>query len=169
MTGHIVIVGLMGAGKTTFGQAVAVGAGRPLVDSDEVIATRQGRTGAEIAAIDGVADLHQIEAALLLEALQGDEPSVICAAAATVEDIACVAALDEPYVVWLDVPTDVIGDRLSPTDHRRALPPGTTSADLLVRRGPVYRRVADQIESHPIDVSAAVTRVLDATGAGTTV
>ena len=48
MARHIVLVGMMGAGKTTAGRRLAQRLGRRLVDSDELIEARTGRTVREI-------------------------------------------------------------------------------------------------------------------------
>ncbi len=45
---HVVLVGLMGSGKTTVGRLLAARLGRPLVDSDAVIEGTTGRTVREI-------------------------------------------------------------------------------------------------------------------------
>ena len=50
---HIVLVGMMGAGKTTVGQLLAERLGRRMVDSDELIEARTGRTVREIYETDG--------------------------------------------------------------------------------------------------------------------
>ena len=50
---HIVLVGMMGAGKTTVGRDVAARLGRRMVDSDELIEARTGRTVREIFEQDG--------------------------------------------------------------------------------------------------------------------
>ena len=50
---HIVLVGMMGAGKTTVGRQLATRLGRRLVDSDQLIEARTGRTVRQIFEADG--------------------------------------------------------------------------------------------------------------------
>ena len=52
---HLVLVGMMGVGKTTVGRIVGERLGRRVVDSDQVIEARTGRTVREIFASDGEA------------------------------------------------------------------------------------------------------------------
>ena len=70
---HIVIMGLMGSGKTSVASALAERLGRPLRDSDVDLEVQWQRTGRTIAAEDGIAHLHELEAASLrtVEAIVG--------------------------------------------------------------------------------------------------
>ena len=87
--GHIVLVGLMGSGKTTVGAALAAALGVPLRDSDADIERDTGLTGRDIAARDGIDALHALEARQLLDALDEPGTTVITAAASTLDDPAC--------------------------------------------------------------------------------
>lgn len=140
--GHIVLLGLMGSGKTSVGAALAARLGRPHRDSDEDIEREHGRTGREIAATDGVPRLHELEANHLLTALADPRPSVISAAASTVDDEVCVAALQDPlaYVVWLHGDPEILAERASTGDHRRD---AGDVATLAARRDPVFTDLAD--------------------------
>jgi len=116
---HVVVIGLMGAGKTSIGRRVAERLGRPFVDGDEVLGARCGRTAADVAEADGIEALHRLEAAILLEALADDEPAVIGPAASTVEDEPCRAALaHRALVVWLAADVDWIAERAKDKGHR---------------------------------------------------
>src|SRR5215213_9019211 len=86
MARHVVLLGLMGAGKTSIGRIVAERLGVELIDGDELLADRTGgRTAAEIAASDGIDALHQIEADIAITALSTREPAVIGPAASVCE------------------------------------------------------------------------------------
>ena len=142
MDGHIVLLGLMGSGKTTVGAALAEGLGRPHRDSDADIERQEGRTGRTIAATDGVAHLHALEAQHLLASLADPAPAVISAAASVVEHPACVEALEGPAirVIWLRGEPSVLAARASTGGHRRDA--GDVAA-LAARRGPMFTRLAD--------------------------
>lgn len=124
---RVVLVGMMGAGKTRTGSALAARLGWRLHDSDAELEARTQATGAVIGAEQGVAALHALEARILLETLategpMAQGPTVVCAAASTVDDERCRAALaDATLVVWLDAPTDVLAQRVpsGATDGRR--------------------------------------------------
>jgi shikimate kinase len=147
--GHIVLVGLMGSGKTTVGAALATALGVPLRDSDTDIERETGMTGRQHAARDGIDALHALEARHLLEALERPGASVISTAASIVDDAACRAALLDPrhLVVWLDASPAALATRLQPHDHRPAI--GPDMAEVLerqaVQRTPALREVADLI------------------------
>ena len=67
----IVVVGFMGAGKTTVGRMIADRLGLPFLDSDVVIEHRQGRSIKDIFTAQGEAGFREIEAATIAELLQG--------------------------------------------------------------------------------------------------
>lgn len=143
--GPVVVLGLMGTGKTTVARLLADRLGRPLRDSDDDILTAEHRTAAEISATDGADALHDIEARHLLDALAERPPVVVAAAASTVERADCRAALRAATVVWLDAATAVLVGRFAGGAYRPRFGP-----DLAVmltgqdrRRRPLFTEVAD--------------------------
>ncbi len=145
--GHIVLVGLMGSGKTTVGAALAAALGVPHRDSDADIRRATGMTGRQHAASDGIDALHALEASHLLDALEAPEASVISAAASTLDDPACRSAMRDPrhLVVWLDASPATLAARLQPGDHRPELGPDMTDvlAAQTTQRVLALREVAD--------------------------
>ena len=145
--GHIVLVGLMGSGKTTVGAALATALGVPHRDSDADIERETGLTGRLHAARDGIDALHALESRHLQEALEQPGTTVISPAASTLDDPACRSALRDRrhLVVWLDASPAALAARLKPDDHRPAI--GPDMAEVLVRqaaeRTPALREVAD--------------------------
>ena len=120
---HIVLLGLMGAGKTTVGAALAARLGWPLRDSDADIQAATGRSGRELDEERGTAELHRLEARHLIDAIEAPQPSVICTAASTIEDPDAAAALAGPdlLLVWLRAEPATLVSRIPPVDHRRRL------------------------------------------------
>ena len=145
--GHIVLLGLMGSGKTTVGARLAEALGVPLRDSDADIERDTGMTGRQHAARDGIDALHALEARHLLDSLEKPDASVISAAASTLDDPVNRSALRDPryLVVWLDASPAALATRLKPDDHRPAI--GPDMAEVLERqateRSPALREVAD--------------------------
>src|SRR5437868_9719650 len=86
---HVVLLGLMGSGKTTIGRALAAHLGWSVSDSDEYIQRATGQTARQLLAAAGVDALHRLEAQHLLDALATAGPAVVCAAASVVDDEAC--------------------------------------------------------------------------------
>ena len=69
--GHkVVLMGLMGAGKTTVGRGLAARLGWPFHDSDDDLARATGVTARQLVARDGTVVLHAVEAAVLLRRLE---------------------------------------------------------------------------------------------------
>ena len=140
---HVVVLGLMGIGKSTTAQAIADAAAVPVYDSDIDIETLFGRTGGELATERGVDELHRVESAVLLGRLLDDQPSVISAAAWVVEDPRCCEALARrARVAVLDAPIDVILRRMATGAHRRSMDRAELTT-LAKRRAPLFAAVAD--------------------------
>ena len=131
-TNHVVLLGPMGVGKSTIGRLLAAELARPLFDSDAEIEQATGRSSREIAATDGVAALHVIEAEVLLAGLRSPAPGVVAAAASVVDDDACLVALAAQTCVLLEAPDAVLADRTDDPGHRR--PAGTEERAALLRR-----------------------------------
>jgi shikimate kinase len=145
---HLVLVGMMGAGKTTVGRRIAARLDRPFLDSDAAIEARTGRTVAQIFADEGEPAFRRFEAEVLREMLVSDEPAVIAAAGGTVLDGENRRALrGAALVVWLRAAPDVLATRVRAGDHRPLLDDDAlgTLQVLAREREPLYREVADVI------------------------
>src|SRR3954469_9276394 len=146
---HVVLVGMMGAGKTTVGRRLAARLGRRLVASDELIEARTGRTVREIFATDGEPAFRALETEALLEALTEQEPSVTAAAGGVVLSERNRTALrDSPSkVVWLCADPATLVERVRSGGHRPLLDddPAATLQKMFTERAPLYRQVADAI------------------------
>jgi shikimate kinase len=122
---HIVLLGLMGAGKTSVGRRVAERLGRPLVDGDERLeAASGGLTAAQIADAEGIEKLHELEAEIALQALAETTPSVIGPAASVIELDVVRDALAGHLVVWLAAPAEHLARKAVKKDHRPLLDEG---------------------------------------------
>jgi shikimate kinase len=118
---HVVLVGLMGSGKTSVGRRIAAQLGWPYRDSDKDIEAATGLTARELGDRDGVDAMHALEAQLLLDALADRAASVISAAASTVEVPECRTAMRAPdiAVVWLRAAPEVLAKRFAAKDRHR--------------------------------------------------
>lgn len=115
---HVVVLGLMGSGKTTIGRLVADRLGRDLIDGDVWLEARAGTTAAGIAAASGIEALHRLEAEVLHDALAADDAAVIAPAASIVDDDQCLDALAGHTVVWLTAPAGHLAAHAKYKDHR---------------------------------------------------
>ena len=139
-------MGPMGSGKTTVGSLVAKRLGRPLIDSDQQLEERYGRTGGELAEEHGVPWLHAAEGEALRQALEETEPSVIAAAASTadLEDVKTLLGDEGDIVVLLVGDAEVLARRAQAGEHRRQIDV-TSSRELAEQRNDRLLAVADGV------------------------
>ncbi len=165
---HLVLVGMMGSGKTTVGRRVARLLGRPFLDSDEIVEADTGRTVRQIFEAEGEAAFRAFERDALERSLASAVPAVIAAAGGSVLDEANRTAMKcHGHVVWLRSDPAVLAGRVGGADHRPLL---AGDAEGVLRamaddRGPLYLDVADDVID--VDVLApdeVVDRVLAASG-----
>src|SRR3954452_6596016 len=163
---HLVLIGMMGAGKTTAGRIIAARLGRPLLDSDEMIEAREGRTVRDIFRTDGEEAFRAIETEVLREALDNPQKAVIAAAGGVVlrpENRELLRA-SGARVVWLRADPAVLVERVKSGGHRPLLDddPRGTLQKMYNDRADLYREVADAIVSvdnrTPNEVVDAVLR-----------
>lgn len=167
---HVVLIGMMGTGKTTVGRLLAERLGRPLVDSDAMIERQTGRTVREIFEADGEPAFRVLETAALVEALAVPTPLVIAAAGGVVlsaENRAALRAADA-VVVWLRAEPAVLAGRVGAADHRPLL---DRDAELSLRRllearAPLYAEVADVVVDASLLPATVVEAVVGAAGGG---
>ncbi len=164
---HLVLVGMMGAGKTAVGRRVATRLGRKLVDSDELIEARTGRTVRRIWEVEGEPAFRELETAALLEALAEPEPLVIAAAGGVLllEENRRALAQSGARVVWLRADPAVLAERATRAHHRPLLDGDPVAAmnRLLPEREPLYRAAADAVvDTDRLDLDAAADRVMEA-------
>ena len=99
----IVLVGFMGAGKTTVGRLLAHHLGVPFRDADEVIVAAEGRSIPEIFAAAGEAGFRRVEAVRIAELLEGEEV-VLALGGGALGSAAVRDAVAGHRVVLLDIP-----------------------------------------------------------------
>jgi shikimate kinase len=163
---HIVLVGMMGAGKSSVGRTLSRKLGRELFDSDEMVEARTGRTVREIWAADGEPAFRALETEVLRDAVAATAPSVIAAAGGVVlsDDNRAVLKGDGAHVVWLLADVDLLLDRVKAGMHRPLLDddPEGTLRKMYEERSDLYQEVADAIvsvDNRSInDVAGAVLR-----------
>lgn len=165
----VVLMGLMGSGKSTVGAALAERLGRSFSDSDVAIEATTGLTVRELAEREGVDGMHDREARHLLDALASPTPLVIAAAASTIERDDCVAALQaaDAFVVYIEVGTDVLVQRFASRAHRPqfGLPVEELLAAQRARRGPLFRAAASLVlDGTTATVDELAAGVIDALG-----
>lgn len=117
---HIVLFGLMGAGKSTVGHLIANELGRPFVDSDSIVELRSGSRPPELVDRTSVDELHRVELAALRQVL-AQHDSVVFASAASILDTIGPDDLGPAWCVWLDTSPTVLAKRIRADRHERPL------------------------------------------------
>jgi shikimate kinase len=119
---HLLLVGMMGAGKTTTGQMVAHRLGRPYLDTDDEVERRAGAAVSEVFSSQGEGAFRRLEADVLEVALASEVPSVVSVGGGAVLDPANRAALRHSgTVVWLRARPETLGARLGDAIDRPLL------------------------------------------------
>ncbi len=149
--GHVVLVGMMGAGKSSVGRRVARRLQRPFVDADDELEARTGRSVRGWFA-EGEPAFRKAEADVLAALLARPEPTVMATGGGVVVAEANRRALTErAFVVWLDADPAFLASRVRRRAHRPLLDDAgagdatSTLARLHAERTGWYRQVADAV------------------------
>jgi shikimate kinase len=162
---RVLLVGMMGSGKTTVGRALAARTGWPFHDNDELVQELTGREPASIHREDGEAALHAAEMAAVRAVVDRPGGAIIAVAGSVVDGAEGRSALAAAgHVVWLRADADVLLRRVGTGTGRRAeaLDPAWVAARIAARES-VYGAVADQvIDVESMTPDAIATAILDA-------
>jgi shikimate kinase len=136
----IVLVGLMGAGKSTVGRRLARRLGLPFVDSDVAIEEASGASTADLFERYGEHDFRDGERRLVARLVNG-EVRVIATGGGAFMDPRTRELLNERAItVWLDAPIDVLAERTARRDNRPLLKKGD--------RTEILSRLSDERKGH---------------------
>ena len=163
---NIFLVGMMGAGKTTVGRALAQRTKREFVDTDRVLVERTGVAVATVFEIEGEEGFRKRESSVLLEVC-GQDGRVVATGGGIVLSAENRRVMREcGTVVYLRARLESLWER---TRHDASRPllatpnPKARLAELLRQREPLYREAAHVIvDSGPQSAATLVNRVLAA-------
>ncbi|SKB08249.1 shikimate kinase [Prosthecobacter debontii] len=144
---NIVLIGLMGSGKSTVGRMVAQMLGFQFVDTDHMIIERAGCSIPEIFAREGEAGFRLRESAAL-RSLLGSKHCVIATGGGIVTQARNRALLQHlGFITWLEADVKLLARRTAGNNDRPLLrgeePPLQKLTRLLAERKPLYKQLAD--------------------------
>lgn len=171
---RIVLIGFMGAGKSTVGRRLARIIGWDFVDFDEEIERVTGRSVPEIFREEGQPAFRELEADVTEEVADLEEV-VLAPGGGWITQPALLDVLGpDTFVVWLRISPEEAVDRAERDRTRRPLlagpDPVAKAETLIASREPLYRSAADAVIDvdalDPDEVAWAVVDLLDEIGAG---
>lgn len=153
----IVLVGLMGTGKSTVAWELAQQFAVPCLDTDKIVEQRVGKSVREIFSDNGEDFFRDVETEVLTECLHTPDGAIIAAAGGVVlrqENRALLVSGSKSgkcVVVWLTAPPEVLAHRTAKGTHRPLLDNDRLGvlSKMATDRHELYRSVADVI----VDVS----------------
>jgi shikimate kinase/nucleoside-diphosphate-sugar epimerase len=144
---NIVLMGLMGCGKSSVGRITARLLGFQFIDTDHLISDAAGCSIPEIFAKEGERGFRQRESAVL-RSLIGTRHSVIATGGGIITQPVNLPLLKHlGFITWLEAEVDLLVRRTAGNNDRPLLrgeePPRQKLQSLLLQRGPIYQTMAD--------------------------
>jgi shikimate kinase len=165
----VVLVGMMGAGKSAVGRELALGLGVPFCDSDAEIERAAAMSIPEIFARDGEAFFRNREAEVIARLIEGPPGIVAVGGGAWLRPETRARVAERGVALWLKADLDLLWSRVRRKETRPLLrtadPYGTLKA-LLEAREPVYALADLVVEARPeapIEATAEQVRAVLAT------
>ncbi|MES2441596.1 MAG: shikimate kinase [Pseudomonadota bacterium] len=163
----IVLVGLMGAGKTTVGRRLAQRLGLPFVDADHEIETAAGMTITDIFDRFGEAHFRDGERRVIARLIDGTPKVIATGGGAFVQEQTRALILEQATAVWLSAAPAVLAERVQRRDTRpllRGRDPKAALTELAAIRNPFYAMAPIHVESVAAPHDATVNAILKAIG-----
>jgi len=154
----IVLVGLMGVGKTTVGRRLAARLHLPFIDADHEIEQAAGMTISEMFERFGEAAFRDGERRVIARLIDGSPRVLATGGGAFMHPETRALILDQATAVWLDADIDVIAERVGRREGRPLLKgrdPREVLSELAATRNPVYALAPIHVRSqaHPHEVT----------------
>jgi shikimate kinase len=161
----IVLVGLMGVGKSTVGRRLAQRLGLPFVDADTEIEIAASMTIAEIFDTFGEAYFRDGERRVIARLLDGSPKVIATGGGAFIHDETRALILETGLAIWLDAPAEVLVDRVRRRNTRPLLmnrDPAQVLEELAAKRNPIYAEAPLHIASDHAPHDVTVKAILEA-------
>lgn len=164
MAPRLVLIGPMGAGKTTVGMEIAKLLGCEFADTDSLIEADQGKSVSEIFVEDGEPHFRLVEESIVIDALLEREGVLSLGGGAVVNDATQRVLSNSPSKkVFLDISLSAVSPRVGFDNARPLLMvnPRQKWAELMNLRRPIYESLADiSIDVSDLSVSEISSRII---------
>ncbi|WP_294260093.1 shikimate kinase [uncultured Sphingomonas sp.] len=160
----IVLVGLMGVGKSTVGRRLAIRLGLPFVDADHEIEEAAGMTIADIFERFGEPYFRDGERRVIARLIDGRPKVIATGGGAFINDETRALILNSAVAIWLDAEPRVLASRVSRRDTRpllRGRDPLQVLTDLAEKRNPFYALAPIHVTSYDAPHEATVNAILE--------
>ncbi|WP_084581718.1 shikimate kinase [Sphingomonas azotifigens] len=161
----IVLVGLMGAGKTTVGRRLAQRLRLPFVDADAEIESAAGMSVSDIFAKFGEPHFRDGERRVIARLVDGTPKVIATGGGAFINDETRALILDQAISIWLDAEPAILADRVRRRDTRpllRGKDPLATLSELARVRNPYYALAQIRVPSVAAPHETTVEAILKA-------
>tara|TARA_R110000824_G_scaffold161984_7_gene337538 strand:+ start:4671 stop:5246 length:576 start_codon:yes stop_codon:yes gene_type:complete len=161
----IVLVGLMGVGKTTVGRRLAKRLGLAFVDADEEIERAAGLTVEEIFNRFGEGYFRDGERRVITRLLDGKRQIIATGGGAFMNEGTRALILEKAIAIWLDADLDTLVKRVARRNTRPLLQSGDPAkilADLATIRNPVYATAHIHIRGNDSPHETTVEKIIEA-------
>ncbi|WP_442970329.1 shikimate kinase [Roseovarius sp. E0-M6] len=162
----VVLVGMMGAGKTAVGRALAVRLGVPFLDSDSEIETAAAMSIAEIFERDGEAFFRAREAQVIERLLETQRGILSTGGGAFLSERNRETISQKGVAVWLNADLNLLWSRVKHKNTRpllRTSNPYQTLKEIYEARVPFYQKAEIAVQSRPdYSIEAMTDQVIEA-------
>jgi shikimate kinase len=161
----IVLVGLMGAGKTSIGRRLADKMNLPFVDADVEIEKAAGKSIPDIFSDHGEAHFRDGERRVIARLLENGKQVLATGGGAFMNEETRAAIKAHSISIWLKADLDVLLKRVAKRGGRPLLEnrdPAEVLQNLITQRYPVYAQADITVESLDVQHTQMVNAVLDA-------
>lgn len=160
----IVLIGMMGTGKTHFGRLLSQALRLDYYDTDSLVEAKAGCSIAEIFERWGEESFRSVEAKTIQDMLQKGPCVISTGGGAVMNADTAEAIFNGSLSIWVDAPIDIILERVGKNRNRPLLAcenPQDVLQELMKSREPVYRRAKFKISSGYMPADEALNAVID--------
>ena len=163
----VVLVGMMGVGKTSIGKRLAANLGLDFVDADEEIERAAGMSIAEIFEKFGEPYFRDGERRVIARLIDGTPKIIATGGGAFINDETRAVILERALSIWLDADIKILAERVSRRNNRPLLV-GRDPVEVLTElgniRGPIYAAANIHVRSDTSPHARTIDIILEALG-----